>query len=201
MSSEEIDMKEVQRQLSKVVDPEIGIPIVEMNLIDKLDIKDGSVDIQYHATTPYCPPVFALKISQDLKSNVQQVKGVKDVRVTVTGHYLSDAVNRQVNKPAAAGVPPRPAPRPLRLLLLLPPNPSLKRSEAQRRGEEDARPPGALEELDAALALLAAAIREAGGSDRMEVLKRAFRVNNAIGRLARQEPKLGQDLLQVPVPR
>jgi metal-sulfur cluster biosynthetic enzyme len=102
MSSEEVDLKEVQRQLSKVIDPEIGVPIVEMNLIDKLDIKDGNVDIAYHATTPYCPPVFALKISQDLKSSVEQVKGVKSVKITVSGHYLADAVNRQVNKPAAA---------------------------------------------------------------------------------------------------
>jgi len=102
MSLEEIDMKEIQRQLSKVIDPEIGVPIVEMNLIDKLDIKDGNVDIQYHATTPYCPPIFALKISQDMKTNVQQVKGVKDVRVVVSGHYLSDAVNRQVNKSGSA---------------------------------------------------------------------------------------------------
>ncbi len=65
MSSGEVDLKDVQRQLSKVVDPEIGVPIVEMNLVDKLDINGGNVDIQYHATTPYCPPVFALKISQD----------------------------------------------------------------------------------------------------------------------------------------
>lgn len=98
MSSGQVDLKEVQRQLSKVVDPEIGVPIVEMNLIDKLDINDGNVDIQYHATTPYCPPVFALKISQDIKSNVLQAKGVKDVKVVVTGHYLADAVNKQVNK-------------------------------------------------------------------------------------------------------
>jgi metal-sulfur cluster biosynthetic enzyme len=98
MSTEAIDLKEVQRQLSKVVDPEIGMPIVEMNLIDKLDIQNGNVDIVYHATTPYCPPIFALKISQDIKTSVQQVKGVKDVTVVVTGHYLSDAVNKQVNK-------------------------------------------------------------------------------------------------------
>ncbi len=106
MSSELVDMKEIQRQLSKVVDPEIGMPIVEMNLIDKLDIKEGSVDVQYHATTPYCPPIFALKISQDIKNSIQQVKGVKDVRVIVTGHYLSDAVNKQVNKAPASPAPP-----------------------------------------------------------------------------------------------
>lgn len=93
-------MKEVQKQISKIVDPEIGMPIVEMNLIDKLDVKDGSVDVEYHATTQFCPPVFALKISQDLKEGLSQVKGVKDVKVVVTGHYFADAINRQVNKPA-----------------------------------------------------------------------------------------------------
>ena len=112
MPSEDVDMKEIQIQLSKVIDPEIGVPIMEMNLIDKLDVKEGNVDIQYHATTPYCPPIFALKISQDMKANVEQVKGVKSVRVMVSGHYLSEAVNRQVNKttppPAAASQPPSP---------------------------------------------------------------------------------------------
>ncbi len=101
MSAEQVDVREVQRQISKVVDPEIGMPIVEMNLIDKLDIKDGQVDVEYHATTQYCPPVFALKISQDLKDGLMQVTGVKSVKVLVTGHYFADAINRQVNKPPA----------------------------------------------------------------------------------------------------
>lgn len=106
MSTEQVDIKEVQRQISKIVDPEIGMPIVEMNLIDKLDVKDGDVDVEYHATTQFCPPVFALKISQDLRDSLLQVKGVKNVRVMVTGHYFADAINRQVNKPSAPGSQP-----------------------------------------------------------------------------------------------
>lgn len=100
MTTEQVDIREVQREISKIVDPEIGMPIVEMNLIDKLDIKEGNVDVEYHATTQFCPPVFALKISQDLKDNLMRVKGVKNVKVMVTGHYFADAINRQVNKPA-----------------------------------------------------------------------------------------------------
>ncbi len=110
MSSEQVDLKEVQRQISKIVDPEIGMPIVEMNLIDKLDVKDGEVDVEYHATTQYCPPVFALKISQDLRDGIAQVKGVKSVKVLVTGHYFADAINRQVNKPSAGSAPQPPEP-------------------------------------------------------------------------------------------
>ncbi len=110
MSVEQVDLKEVQRQISKIVDPEVGIPIVEMNLIDKLDIKEGVIDVEYHATTQYCPPVFALKISQDLKSSLMAVKGVKDAHVVVTGHYFADAINRQVNKPAE-GQPQQQSPK------------------------------------------------------------------------------------------
>ena len=103
MSSELVDIaRRMQRQVSKIVDPEIGMPIVEMNLIDKLDVKDGLVDVEYHATTQFCPPVFALKISQDLRDMLMQVKGVEDVRVIVTGHYFADAINRQVNKSGSA---------------------------------------------------------------------------------------------------
>ncbi len=111
MSAEQVDMKEVQKQISRVVDPEVGVPIVEMNLIDKLDIKEGLVDVQYHATTQYCPPVFALKISQDIKTGLMGVKGVKDVHVVVTGHYFAEAINRQVNKPPGTAVPPQEAPK------------------------------------------------------------------------------------------
>jgi metal-sulfur cluster biosynthetic enzyme len=105
MSVGQVDIKEVQKQVSKIVDPEIGMPIVEMNLIDKLDVKDGDVNLEYHATTQFCPPVFALKISQDLRDSLLQLKGVKSVTVMVTGHYLADAINRQVNKPAATESP------------------------------------------------------------------------------------------------
>jgi len=112
MPVEQVDLKEVQKQISRIVDPEVGIPIVEMNLIDKLEIKEGLVDVQYHATTQYCPPVFALKISQDIKTGLMGVKGVKDVHVVVTGHYFAEAINRQVNKPpGTTAVPPQETPK------------------------------------------------------------------------------------------
>ena len=99
MSTEQVDIREIQKQISKVVDPEIGMPIAEMNLIDKLNVKDGEVDVEYHATTQFCPPVFALKIASDIKAGVLSVPGVTDARVTLRGHYLAEAVNKQVNRP------------------------------------------------------------------------------------------------------
>lgn len=91
--------EKIYEAISDVVDPEIGVPIMEMELIDKLDIRDdGSVEVQYHATTPYCPPVFAMEISQQIKGKIKALQGVKMVKVLVTGHSMSDFINNEVNK-------------------------------------------------------------------------------------------------------
>lgn len=101
MSSEQVDMAEIERQLSKIMDPELGRSITEMRLIDRLEVSEGIVTVEFHLTAPFCPPVFALKIASDIKSSALSVKGVKGALVTLRGHYLADAVNKQVNKPAA----------------------------------------------------------------------------------------------------
>jgi metal-sulfur cluster biosynthetic enzyme len=99
MASEVAMLGEIQAQLSRIIDPEIGRSITEMNLVDRLDVKGGSVDVEFHLTAAFCPPMFALKIANDIKSSIMGVRGVKGVKVTLKGHYLADAVNKQVNRP------------------------------------------------------------------------------------------------------
>jgi metal-sulfur cluster biosynthetic enzyme len=84
------------------MDPELGRSITDLRLIDKMDVVDGVVQIEFHLTAPFCPPVFALKIASDIKAAALSTKGVTDARVTLRGHYLADAVNKQVNKPPVA---------------------------------------------------------------------------------------------------
>jgi metal-sulfur cluster biosynthetic enzyme len=86
--------------MSKIMDPELGRSITDLKLIDKLAVNGGSVEVEFHLTAPFCPPVFALKIASDIKAGVMAVNGVKEAKVTLRGHYLADAVNKQVNKPA-----------------------------------------------------------------------------------------------------
>ena len=97
-----VDLQELDERLSKIIDPELGRSITEMKLIDKLDVSGSSVDVEFHLTAPFCPPVFALKIASDIKSSVLATKGVKEAKVVLRGHYLADAVNKQVNKPQPA---------------------------------------------------------------------------------------------------
>ncbi len=94
----------INAALSKIIDPELGRSITDLKLIDKLSIDQGSVVVEFHLTAPFCPPVFALKIASDIKAALVSVPGVTAAKVTLRGHYLAEAVNKQVNKP------PQPAP-------------------------------------------------------------------------------------------
>ena len=89
----------IEAALSKIIDPELGRPITDLKLIDKTAINGGSVELEFHLTAPFCPPVFALKIAADIKAGLLSVPGVTEAKVTLRGHYLAEAVNKQVNKP------------------------------------------------------------------------------------------------------
>lgn len=106
MSTPPVERAAIEEKLSKIIDPELGRPITEMKLVDKLDIDGDFVGVEFHLTAPFCPPVFALKIASDIKASVLSVPGVRDSKVILRGHYLAEAVNKQVNKaapPAQAG--------------------------------------------------------------------------------------------------
>lgn len=89
----------ITEAMSKIMDPELGRPITDLKLIDKMTVAGGAVELEFHLTAPFCPPVFALKIASDIKAGLLSVPGVTEARVTLRGHYLADAVNKQVNKP------------------------------------------------------------------------------------------------------
>ncbi|HEY7108652.1 MAG TPA: iron-sulfur cluster assembly protein [Nitrososphaeraceae archaeon] len=96
------DVQQVRRlifdELSKIVDPEIGVSIVELELIDKVDIDKGSVNIDLHLTSPFCPAIFGFKIAQDVRDNVYKIQGLDSVKVKVSNHFMADAITKQVNE-------------------------------------------------------------------------------------------------------
>lgn len=97
----QVEQSAVDSALAKIMDPELGRSITDLKLIDRLTVTGGSVDLEFHLTAPFCPPIFALKIASDIKAGLLSVPGVREAKVTLRGHYLADAVNKQVNRPAA----------------------------------------------------------------------------------------------------
>ena len=90
--------KQIFDELTKIVDPEIGVSIMELELVDKVDLDAGKVNLDLHLTSPFCPAVFGFKIAQDVRDNIYKLQGIQDVRVNVSNHFMAEAINKQVNE-------------------------------------------------------------------------------------------------------
>lgn len=98
MSDDQRIIDAVREKLATVVDPEIGVPITEMNLVDEVRADGGNVIVTFHLSMPFCPPVFALQISKDIKEKAKAVAGVRSVRVNLIKHVNADEINKAVNQ-------------------------------------------------------------------------------------------------------
>jgi metal-sulfur cluster biosynthetic enzyme len=94
----QLTRRQIFEDLTKIVDPEIGVSIMELELVDKVDINDGKVNVDLHLTSPFCPAVFGFKIAQDVKDNIHKVEGIQEVKVNVSNHFMAEAINKQVNE-------------------------------------------------------------------------------------------------------
>ena len=91
----QLTRRQIFDELTKIVDPEIGVSIMELELVDKVDINKGNIDIDLHLTSPFCPAVFGFK---DVRDNVYRLPGIEEVKVNVSNHFMADAINKQVNE-------------------------------------------------------------------------------------------------------
>ena len=102
MGAQEQELQQTRRlifeELTKIVDPEIGVSIMELELVDKVDIDDGNVKVDLHLTSPFCPAIFGFKIAQDVRDNIYKLPKINGVKVNVSNHFMADAINKQVNE-------------------------------------------------------------------------------------------------------
>jgi metal-sulfur cluster biosynthetic enzyme len=75
--------KQIMNKLLEVLDPELGISIVDMGLIYDVSIHTNSVKILMTLTTIGCPLISV--IEQDVKNKIQEL-GIKekDIKVEIT---------------------------------------------------------------------------------------------------------------------
>ena len=69
----------VLKALKGVMDPELGLSVLDLGLIYGVKINGANVYIKMTLTTPICP--LATMIVEDVKGNVSKLKGVKNVKV------------------------------------------------------------------------------------------------------------------------
>ena len=91
---------EIYDALREVLDPEIGINVVDLGLIYGLDVKEENVDVEMTLTTPGCP--MHRTIGHWVGQAIEALPGVKRVQVRFvweqrwTPERLSAAAKQQL---------------------------------------------------------------------------------------------------------
>lgn len=78
----EVDKARVMDALKEVIDPEIGINIVDLNMVRSVDIKGSKVNVLIALTVSGCP--LAHTISSDIEKVLTKFPEVKQVNVETT---------------------------------------------------------------------------------------------------------------------
>ena len=73
--------RNVRNALKEVIDPEVGISIVELGLVKEIGIENGDVKIRMVLTTPTCP--LAGYLVEQIRRKLRSIAGVKRVEVTL----------------------------------------------------------------------------------------------------------------------
>lgn len=64
-----------------VIDPEIGINVVDLGLVYGVEVNDGTAEVTMTLTTPACP--LGPYIDSEVRTAVHEVPGITDAKVNL----------------------------------------------------------------------------------------------------------------------
>ncbi len=76
-----LDSSVVMEKLQSVIDPEVGLNIVDMGLIYDISINDGAVEVCMTLTTRGCP--MSAYMNEEVNAALRSLEGVRDVKVNL----------------------------------------------------------------------------------------------------------------------
>ena len=94
---------EVLKALDRVIDPEIGLGIVDVGLVYRVEVLEDHIDVDFTLTSPGCP--LAGTIMDDIRTQVSEATGVADVRALLvwdppwTPDFMSEEARVQLGYP------------------------------------------------------------------------------------------------------
>jgi len=77
-----ISTKQIEEKLKEVIDPELGVNIVDLGLVYDLRVSNNEVVVVMTLTSPGCP--LGAVIDQEVREKIKEIKGVKSVRLEIT---------------------------------------------------------------------------------------------------------------------
>jgi metal-sulfur cluster biosynthetic enzyme len=73
-ASQQASEEAVREALRAVMDPEIGLNVIELGLIRKVDIHEDRMHLTVIMTTPFCP--YAPQLMEQMRSTAQAAAGL-----------------------------------------------------------------------------------------------------------------------------
>ena len=92
------DLRElVLDRLSEVIDPETGVDVVRMRLVENLEIDtEGCVSYTFRPSSPLCP--IAVFLVMSIKAAVADVPGVGAQTIRVEGYVQAEELTELINQ-------------------------------------------------------------------------------------------------------
>ena len=86
-------------QLRGVIDPETGVDVMRMRLIEELrvDEETGRVSYRFRPSSPLCP--LAVHLALAIREAVDRVPGVTDQEIEGVGYVGADELNELLREP------------------------------------------------------------------------------------------------------
>ncbi|RLF75956.1 aromatic ring hydroxylase [Thermococci archaeon] len=94
----------ILERLKEVIDPEIGIDVVNLGLIYEVNVReDSTVYVKMTMTTPGCP--LTMWILQAVEQKVLEIPGVKDAEIELTFDppWTPDMISEEYKKRLGLG--------------------------------------------------------------------------------------------------
>ncbi len=74
-------VEEVYSAVGEVLDPDLGLPILDLGLVYRVDVADDKIEIDFTLTSPACPVGDLLQ--EDLTETVKARTGIQNVTTTL----------------------------------------------------------------------------------------------------------------------
>ena len=89
---DEVLRTRVLERLRTVIDPETGVNVVRMRLVENLEVDDeGLVRYTFRPSSPLCP--LAVTLALQIKQSVASVPGVTRQEISVEGYIGAEGLN------------------------------------------------------------------------------------------------------------
>jgi metal-sulfur cluster biosynthetic enzyme len=88
---------QVLERLRTVIDPETGVDVIRMRLIEDLEVDEGgAVRYKFRPSSPLCPMAIPLTLS--IRKAVAEVEGVTEQKIEVVGYIRAAELNAMLQE-------------------------------------------------------------------------------------------------------